>query len=343
MGVIVILKNSRNQSFSFEINGRTAKYLGKGNLHPKQYEYLMKETGYGAVLGLENVPQDINETSGSTQCFYNVQVFPSTAMEDHFKTNTPMLFSISLASIFCFTSLVFLFYDSCVARRHRKVQDSAAKSGAVVRSLFPLKVVSRLYESTDHSSSRGGDGGRHDGFRNKSRDVLSPTGEFLIDDDLHRGHPTDPHGSLGVMTSSNPIADLYPDCTVFFADIVGFTKWSSDRQPTEVFRFLETLYSAFDHTANHLDVFKVETIGDCYVAVTGLPHRQSNHATRLVHFAAECMIQMNQVVHKLVPLLGPETASLSMRAGLHSGPVTVGILRGEKARCKCLSFNLCSS
>lgn len=50
-----------------------------------------------------------------------------------------------------------------------------------------------------------------------------------------------------------------------FADIVGFTAWSSMREPAQVFTLLETLYSAFDELANELGVFKVETIGDCYV------------------------------------------------------------------------------
>ena len=43
------------------------------------------------------------------------------------------------------------------------------------------------------------------------------------------------------------------------------------REPAQVFTLLETLYSAFDELAKELGVFKVETIGDCYVAVTGLP------------------------------------------------------------------------
>ena len=33
---------------------------------------------------------------------------------------------------------------------------------------------------------------------------------------------------------SNPIADLFPECTVLFADIVGFTAWSSMREPAQV-------------------------------------------------------------------------------------------------------------
>ena len=50
-----------------------------------------------------------------------------------------------------------------------------------------------------------------------------------------------------------------------FADISGFTRWSATRTPTEVFQLLESVYSAFDRQAKRLKVFKVETIGDCYV------------------------------------------------------------------------------
>jgi hypothetical protein len=56
----------------------------------------------------------------------------------------------------------------------------------------------------------------------------------------------------------------FPKCTVLFADIVGFTAWSSVRDPTQVFTLLETLYNSFDQIAKKRKVFKVETIGDCY-------------------------------------------------------------------------------
>jgi class 3 adenylate cyclase len=64
--------------------------------------------------------------------------------------------------------------------------------------------------------------------------------------------------------SSRPIADLFPNSTVLFGDLVGFTAWSSVRQPSQVFILLETLYYRFDQTAKKFGVFKVETIGDCY-------------------------------------------------------------------------------
>jgi hypothetical protein len=63
---------------------------------------------------------------------------------------------------------------------------------------------------------------------------------------------------------TKPIADVFPSATVIFGDLVGFTAWSSVRQPTEVFILLETLYNAFDQTARKGGIFKVETIGDCY-------------------------------------------------------------------------------
>lgn len=70
----------------------------------------------------------------------------------------------------------------------------------------------------------------------------------------------------------------------------------------------------------------------CYVAVTGLPEPQADHALIMAKFAAECLVAVNPVLHSLVDKLGPETADLSFRFGINSGPVTAGVLRGEKAR-----------
>ena len=62
-------------------------------------------------------------------------------------------------------------------------------------------------------------------------------------------------------TCDQPIADFFPSCTVFFADIAGFTAWSSTREPTQVFMLLQTVYQNFDAIAKRRKVFKVETIG----------------------------------------------------------------------------------
>ena len=63
--------------------------------------------------------------------------------------------------------------------------------------------------------------------------------------------------------------------------ILGFTAWSSTRDPSQVFTLLQTIYGEFDAIAKRRKVFKVETIGDCYVAVAGLPSPQSAHAVSI--------------------------------------------------------------
>lgn len=66
--------------------------------------------------------------------------------------------------------------------------------------------------------------------------------------------------------------------------------------------------------------------------MTGLPEPRKDHAVAMARFARDCLARMKVLVVKLELLLGPGTADLSMRFGLHSGPVTAGVLRGEKSR-----------
>jgi class 3 adenylate cyclase len=131
---------------------------------------------------------------------------------------------------------------------------------------------------------------------------------------------------------TRPIADYFPHTTVMFADISGFTAWSSTREPFQVFQLLETLYGAFDDIAERRGVFKVETVGDSYVAVCGLPTPRKDHAVAMARFARDCTNKAKTITRKLEVKLGPDTADLAFRTGLHSGPVTGGVLRGKNAR-----------
>lgn len=96
-----------------------------------------------------------------------------------------------------------------------------------------------------------------------------------------------------------------------------------------------------DKIAARRKVFKVETIGDCYMAVTGLPTPQEDHAARMGKFALDCNRKMTTVTRMLADRLGEDTESLSLRIGLHSGAVTAGILRGAKSRFQL--FGMCSA
>lgn len=128
------------------------------------------------------------------------------------------------------------------------------------------------------------------------------------------------------------LSPQFPHTTVMFADIAGFTAWSSAREPAQVFTLLESVYRAFDKIAKQRKVYKVETVGDCYVAVCGLPDPRKDHAIIMARFARDCLFKMNEMTKKLESMLGPDTGDLALRIGLHSGPVTAGVLRGDNAR-----------
>jgi class 3 adenylate cyclase len=100
------------------------------------------------------------------------------------------------------------------------------------------------------------------------------------------------------------------------------------REPARVFMLLEAVFQSFDESANRRRVFKVETVGDCYVAAVGVPDACPDHATVMARYARDCMRRFHEVVQGLEITLGPDTSELGLRVGLHSGPITGGVLRG---------------
>jgi class 3 adenylate cyclase len=218
-------------------------------------------------------------------------------------SSTPKYVTLAVAMVLSFTVLLFLVFNRIVERRQHIILDKAVDSTAIVSSLFPKQVRDRLLATESNNN--------HD----QTYKRLNSIGRNGISSYLSCDNETMSH---------NTIADLFPNCTVMFADIVGFTAWSSTRGPEQVFILLQTLYHRFDHTAKRRDVFKVETIGDCYLAVTGLPEAQPLHALIMARFAWDCRNAMIEVTRELEVTLGPDCSDLKMRFGLHSGPVTAG-------------------
>jgi class 3 adenylate cyclase len=69
-----------------------------------------------------------------------------------------------------------------------------------------------------------------------------------------------------------------------------------------------------------------------YVAVCGLPEPRIDHVVAMVRFGAEILTKMQLLTKDLEVVLGPDTGDLELRIGIHSGPVTAGVLRGERTR-----------
>ena len=76
----------------------------------------------------------------------------------------------------------------------------------------------------------------------------------------------------------------------------------------------------------------VETIGDCWLGICGAPNPNVKHAVVMTRFACDCLKKMEEIAVQLQDELGSDTTLLKLRVGLHSGPVTAGVLAGQKSR-----------
>jgi adenylate cyclase len=119
------------------------------------------------------------------------------------------------------------------------------------------------------------------------------------------------------------IADGYKSVTILFADLVGFTAKSSDRSPEEVIAFLNQLFTRFDQLAIEHGVEKVKTLGDSYMAASGLPDIQTDHPQRMAHFAID-MIEAARAFSETM------NEDFNLRVGFHTGPAVAGVIGTEK-------------
>ncbi|CAB9507210.1 Receptor-type guanylate cyclase gcy [Seminavis robusta] len=304
-GIFVILENTCNQTYTYQVNGVHSQFIGHGDLHDPKYD----ELGTGTTVAVStDAATNAEILATDFSCQYSIRVYPSQDFEDSHRSSTPAVYAAVLAFLFVFTSFIFLLYDYMVEQRQKAVLTSAMQSGKLVSSLFPKEVREQLY-----------------------KEQQAQTNQQEKKDNWKNTNTQESEGGFGDNKKAM-IASLYPETTIFFADLAGFTKWSSSRTPEEVFELLEAVYGAFDAIAQRRRVFKVETIGDCYVAVTGLPNPQTDHAVIMCKFANDCLAKFKTLTASLATTMGEDTATLCMRIGLHSGPVTGGVLRGQKSR-----------
>jgi adenylate cyclase len=123
--------------------------------------------------------------------------------------------------------------------------------------------------------------------------------------------------------SRNIIADKYDDASILFADIAGYTKRASDTAPTELVRFLDTLYTDLDALVDRHGLEKIKTSGDSYMVVSGVPQPRPDHVQAIACLAldmAEAVADLKDAQGRAVPL----------RIGLATGPVVAGVVGARK-------------
>lgn len=119
------------------------------------------------------------------------------------------------------------------------------------------------------------------------------------------------------------IADSFPDVTVLFADIVGFTNFSKGVSPEILVRVLNDIFTRFDDIAQEWCLEKIKTIGDSYMAASGLPIANPEHAVRAANMALNMM-------ESIASFNEQHQYNLNLRIGISTGAVVAGVIGKQK-------------
>lgn len=113
-------------------------------------------------------------------------------------------------------------------------------------------------------------------------------------------------------------ARKFENTTILFSDFVHFTDHAAALSPEDLVAELDTCFRAFDAIIEKHGLEKIKTIGDAYLAISGLPHSQKDHAHRVCRAALE--------IRDFIVRRKSEGGFFEIRLGIHSGPVIAGIV-----------------
>jgi hypothetical protein len=192
-GIVCVVTDTCGNDITFELNGPLSVYLGPTDAHDPSFDDL------GAHLQIE--VHDIDHVPDL--CVHSLHIYPSQTFRGSYNTNDPMIYTCVVVVAFVVTAILLFIYDKLVTRRQEKTMDSALKTSVLVSSLFPENVRDRVLDGAQEYK-----------------------GKTFASDEEGNHYAIEKSGKL---SKTRPIADFFPDSTVMFADIVGFTSWSSSR------------------------------------------------------------------------------------------------------------------
>lgn len=123
--------------------------------------------------------------------------------------------------------------------------------------------------------------------------------------------------------TTRTIAENYEAVTVLFADLVEFTEFSRGISPETLVSLLNDIFSSFDQLADQHHLEKIKTIGDCYMVVGGLPTPRPDHTLAITNMALD-------MINALERFNAEHGTALTVRVGIHTGPVVAGIIGTRK-------------
>ena len=213
-GMVIVVKDTCGDVFTYQVDGAQATFLGEGDLHNPKYNDMVEVTDF-----IPWVAHNMSDTS--VHCKYYLHMYPSEPLHDKFLSSEPWVYTAVVVMVFALTTLTFVLYDFFVQRRNETVVLKAKRSNAIVSALFPKNVRDRIMkeaeEQVEAEMAMAKGGKRRFGIAQKTQ----------LKSFLNEGaHTEKDQAAAGVAFAGKPIADLFPSATVMFADIAGFTAWS---------------------------------------------------------------------------------------------------------------------
>lgn len=224
-GIVVVITNTCGEQFTYQLQkSGSALFLGAGDWHNPAY------TDTQSVIQLTTHA----EGASNYTCGYSLVVYSSDEFHSVHMSKLPYTITFIMAFVFIIFVLAFFLYDNVMHRHNEAVSLNALKADQILSSLFPSHIKDRLMTTS------GEKGLAEVSKKNQSAaKATNLAGFFAIE------------GNQVMETGSKPIADLFPETTVLFADIAGFTAWSSVREPCKCF-IREILFTGFESDSAHL-------------------------------------------------------------------------------------------
>jgi len=129
--------------------------------------------------------------------------------------------------------------------------------------------------------------------------------------------------ALRLKNEEQTIADGFADASVMFADIVNFTQIAANMTPEQVFRMLNSIFSAFDDLAERFGLEKIKTIGDAYMVAGGINTATADYSAAI----ADLALAMQATLHRDYAV---NAAHTEVRIGIGTGPVVAGVVGKKK-------------
>ena len=137
-----------------------------------------------------------------------------------------------------------------------------------------------------------------------------------------------PTGIASRLIEKKDVTEQFENVSIMFADLVGYTKISDSMSHSDIFTVLNYVIGLIDTIVLNNNCERLKTIGDCYMAMSGIPQRSSEHSFDLAKVALEVMTNLQ--ISPEIQLLLPKNYSITFRIGLHCGPVSAGLIGNNR-------------